>query len=265
MRQRIKADGARHEHRDRYGGMQKCSCHGDVRTCLNSMLKGIRRGRAPGSGAKTGSISTSGTLPVAAWGQPWTSKRSPVRGWILQADSLRTLAHLEKMVGAMTRSRRRMALDLRHAVPAEHELVASRPLVESDAPDLAILMLAAFRGTLDDEGEDIDQARDEVRQTFAGVYGPLMWNSSFVVDDESARPALRSASVITFWQGSPLLSFTVTHPRAGRSGLATALICQSARTLAAAGHTRLDLFVTRGNTPAERLYDKLGFRDVERA
>lgn len=157
-----------------------------------------------------------------------------------------------------------MALDLHQAVPAEHKLLALRPLVESDAPALADLMLAAFRGTLDDEGEDLDQARDEVRRTFAGGYGPLLWNASFVVEDEAATPALLSASVITFWQDLPLLSFSVTHPRAGRRGLATALIRQSARTLAQQGHARLDLFVTRGNAPAERLYDKLGFHDIER-
>jgi GNAT superfamily N-acetyltransferase len=156
-----------------------------------------------------------------------------------------------------------MALDLRQAVSTEHDLVVARPLVESDAPDLATLMLAAFRGTVDDEGEDIVQAREEVRRTFAGAYGQMMWNSSFVVDDDLAGPALLSASVVTFWQGSPLLSFSVTHTRAVRTGLAMALIGQSARALAAQGHARLHLFVTRGNAPAERLYEKLGFRDVE--
>jgi GNAT superfamily N-acetyltransferase len=88
-------------------------------------------------------------------------------------------------------------------------------------------------------------------------------DSSFVVDDDLAGPELLSASVITFWQDSPLLAFSVTHPRAVGTGLATALIGQSARALAVQGHARLGLFVTRGNPPAERLYEKLGFRDVE--
>jgi ribosomal protein S18 acetylase RimI-like enzyme len=157
-----------------------------------------------------------------------------------------------------------MALDLRPVVPARHDFAASRPLEGSDEADLADLMLAAFRGTVDDEGEDLDQARDEVRRTFEGAYGTMLWDASFVVQDEAARPALLAASVITFWRDSPLLSCSMTHPRAARSGLATALISQSARALAGRGHTRLELFVTRGNVPAERLYDKLGFRDVER-
>jgi ribosomal protein S18 acetylase RimI-like enzyme len=157
-----------------------------------------------------------------------------------------------------------MALDLRRAVAAEHERVVWRPLAEADAPALAELMLAAFRGTPDDEGEDLDQALDEVRRTFAGASGSMLWEASFVVEDEVARPALLAASVITFWQDRPLLAFSVTHPRAMRRGLASALIRQSAGTLAQQGHTRLDLFVTCGNAPAERLYDKLGFRDVER-
>jgi hypothetical protein len=45
-----------------------------------------------------------------------------------------------------------MALDLQHAVAVEHERAVWRPLVESDAPALAELMLAGFRGTPDDEG-----------------------------------------------------------------------------------------------------------------
>ncbi len=175
--------------------------------------------------------------------------------------TLRMLVRREKMVVAMARSRRRMALDLLRELPEQREAVAGRPLAESDAPALAELMLAAFRGTVDDEGEDIDQARDDVRRTFEGGYGPLLWPASFVIDDGAA---LLSASVITYWKGSPLLSFSVTQPRAGRTGLASALISQSARTLAGQGHTRLELFVTRGNGPAERLYDKLGFREVER-
>jgi ribosomal protein S18 acetylase RimI-like enzyme len=156
-----------------------------------------------------------------------------------------------------------MALDLRQTLPAEHQFLTLRPLVESDAPGLAELMLAAFRGTVDDEGEDLDRARDEVQRTFAGGYGRLLWNSSFVVEVEPAKPALLSASVLTFWQELPLLSCLVTQPDAGRRGLATALLRQSAHTLASQGYARLDLFVTRGNAPAERLYSKLGFHDVE--
>jgi ribosomal protein S18 acetylase RimI-like enzyme len=157
-----------------------------------------------------------------------------------------------------------MSLDLRQAIPEEHDGIAWRPLAESDAPALAELMLVGFRGTVDDEGEDIEGARDEVRRSFAGAHGPLLWSASFVVEEgEGATFALLSASVITSWQGVPLLAFSVTHPRAMRRGLATALIRQSARTLAGRGHARLDLVVTRGNAAAERLYDELGFRDVE--
>jgi ribosomal protein S18 acetylase RimI-like enzyme len=187
-----------------------------------------------------------------------------VRGSVLREKLLADTSASEENCPAMGKSRRRMALDLRHALPAEHQPLALRPLIESDAPGLANLMLAAFRGTVDDEGEDLDQAGEEVRRTFSGGYGRLLWNASFVVEGDPTRPALLSASVITFWQDLPLLSFSVTHPQAGRRGLATALIRRSALILAGQGYARLDLFVTRGNTPAERLYEKLGFHDVER-
>jgi GNAT superfamily N-acetyltransferase len=155
-----------------------------------------------------------------------------------------------------------MVLELGGTAPAEDQPVVWRPLAESDASGLADLMLVAYRGSVDDEGEGPDEARSEVLRTFAGAYGPMLWGASFVVEGD-VRPTLLSASVITVWQGAPLLAFSLTHPQARRGGLATALIRHSARTLADQGHTRLELVVTRGNAPAERLYDKLGFRDVQ--
>jgi len=56
-----------------------------------------------------------------------------------------------------------------------------------------------------------------------------------------------------------LLAYAFTALSAQNRGLATALIRLSMQALAARGHLRLDLFVTIGNTPAEHIYEKLGF------
>lgn len=158
-------------------------------------------------------------------------------------------------------ARRRMSLDLasfpREAAPP----LPVRPLVHADAPALARLMFDAYHGTIDDAGEPLEGAVAEVQSTFAGEYGSLMWDASFVAEGAGEGASLASASVITFWKEAPLLAFSMTHPTAQRRGLAAALIRASASALARQGHARLMLVVTAGNTPAERLYEKLGFRD----
>jgi ribosomal protein S18 acetylase RimI-like enzyme len=125
-------------------------------------------------------------------------------------------------------------------------------------------MLEAYRGTPDDGGEGPAEARAEVDRTFDGGYGSMWWEASFAVDFDD-RAALASVSIVTSWRGMPLLAFSCTHPAAQRRGLAGRLIRESARALARAGHVRLELAVTPGNTPAERLYEKLGFVDIEPA
>jgi GNAT superfamily N-acetyltransferase len=154
-------------------------------------------------------------------------------------------------------------LDLSLAPALAPPGVSWRRLEALDEPALAQLMLEAYRGTLDDHGETLDDAHDEVRRTFSAGHGPLLWEASFVIEADGGSIGLASASVITLWRGCPLLAFSLTRPSARRRGLAGALMGASAHALALQGHGRLALVVTRGNTPAERLYEKLGFREPE--
>lgn len=164
----------------------------------------------------------------------------------------------------MSQTRRRMSLDLRSFAVGDAVPNAARPLVPAHAPALGRLMFDAYRGTIDDEGEPLEGALAEVQRTFEGAYGSMMWEASFVAP-VGADGLLPSASVVTFWEGAPLLAFSMTRPEAQRQGLAAQLIRASAGALLQRGHERLLLVVTAGNTPAERLYEKLGFLDVPRA
>ena len=58
-----------------------------------------------------------------------------------------------------------------------------RAVRTSDAHDLAILLYAAFRGTIDDEGETFAGAVREIEKTFAGDYGRLLPDCSFVIQE----------------------------------------------------------------------------------
>jgi len=89
------------------------------------------------------------------------------------------------------------------------------------------VLLAAYRNTVDDEGEDESDAIGEVEQTVEGQYGPFLPEASFVAED-----------------GGPIVG--------------------GGNALLAAGHTELDLLVTEANEPAVALYRHLGFEQVER-
>jgi ribosomal protein S18 acetylase RimI-like enzyme len=155
-----------------------------------------------------------------------------------------------------------MSLEIATTADEATPQVCARPLVEGDASNLASLMFNAYKGTTDDEGEPFESAVSEVRRTFDGGYGPLIWEASFVALAQQAPLVFASASVITLWKGAPLLAFSMTQPALKRRGFATGLVRSSARVLSRLGYRTLTLVVTRGNVPAERLYETLGFKDV---
>jgi ribosomal protein S18 acetylase RimI-like enzyme len=137
----------------------------------------------------------------------------------------------------------------------------SRPIVDSDAPSLGALMLAAYRGTVDDEGESEADALAEVERTLGGGYGPLLGDGSLVVE-ESDR--LVGASMTTLYESDPFLTFLIVDPEMQRRGIGTFLVGACGNALLSAGNATLDLFVTEANEPAVNLYRKLGFRVVDR-
>jgi RimJ/RimL family protein N-acetyltransferase len=71
-----------------------------------------------------------------------------------------------------------------------------------------------------------------------------------------------STSLITLWKDHPLLAFSMTAPQYQGRGLAGFLICKSLFALKLAGYSELYLVVTEGNTPAEKLYRKIGFEFI---
>jgi len=155
------------------------------------------------------------------------------------------------------RLRMRIALEPRELADAPPH----RPVERADAPALGRLMLAAYRGTVDDEGETLEDAVAEVGQLLDGSHGPFLYDASFVTEDEDGPIG---SSLVAIRESVPLLCYLVVHPRAHRRGVGSQLIARTGNALAAAGHPELDLFVTEANEPAVGLYRKLGFRLVER-
>ncbi|MEN6369135.1 MAG: GNAT family N-acetyltransferase [Thermotogota bacterium] len=158
----------------------------------------------------------------------------------------------------------------RRRIPMETALVrrtlpncfASRAVTPSDKEALAILLFAAYRGTIDDEGDSFADALAEIEKTFRDDYGRFLPECSFVIE---AGEFLASACLVTFFEphDAPLVVFLMTRPEAKRRGLARNVLGRSMNALLDARYARLTLVVTDGNEPAQNLYRSLGFTPIE--
>jgi ribosomal protein S18 acetylase RimI-like enzyme len=131
----------------------------------------------------------------------------------------------------------------------------------SDVPALGPLMLAAYRDTVDYEGEDEEDAVAEVERTLGGEYGPMIDDCSFVASHEGRVVA---ASLVVLSEDRPLLAHLMVEPEMKRRGIGTFLLHASGNALLRAGSTELDLYVTEENDPAVNLYRKVGFEVIEK-
>jgi GNAT superfamily N-acetyltransferase len=144
------------------------------------------------------------------------------------------------------------------AVPPPPGPVASRPVQAGDGPALGRLAYAAYRGSVDDNGEDEAWHVADLTAALVGTYGRFMQPVSRTV---AVGDTLVAAAIFTWSDELPLLAFCLTHPDHRGEGLATRLITHAARELAADGYQEMHLAVTATN-PARALYERLGFREA---
>lgn len=133
-------------------------------------------------------------------------------------------------------------------------IVGMRRPTQADERALAALMMRAYVGTIDYEGEDEADALAEIRDTLSGGRGPFLWSASNVIEREGV---LASATLVIRWHNQPLVAFTMTDARFKRQGLGRACMLSTMRQLHAAGESELHLFVTLANDEAVGLYRSL--------
>jgi GNAT superfamily N-acetyltransferase len=153
---------------------------------------------------------------------------------------------------------------LRLWLPLDHAAFTEAPRdpfcrapVPDDAAGIAELMYHAYRGTIDDAGETPEDARAEVAKFFAGGYGPFLFDMSELT---FRHGRIAAATLLTLWEGLPLLAMSMTHPDFKRQGMARAGLARAIHRLRDQGYTQVHLAVTVGN-PAEDLYRSFGFRE----
>lgn len=152
----------------------------------------------------------------------------------------------------MTRTRSEYRLSLHTlALPPPTERVTRR-VRESDRDVLAALMLDAYRGTIDDEGEDIDDALVAVDRYMTG------WvpEHSFVVTEDGRVVAM---AFITVGDGVRYVDPIVVAADRQRTGLGRDAVGILLDSLVTAGILEVGATITDGNTASEGLFLELGF------
>lgn len=156
--------------------------------------------------------------------------------------------------------RHHYVLDLEGFTPREWSgspgHVVRRP-TPADAEALAVLMLEAYRGTIDYDGEGIEEARAEVGGHFGGA----------PIDDASTVVAtvdgMAAACLVAEYDGDALVGYVMTAPDYKRRGLGRAVTSQSLSRVAALGYSTVHAWITEGNEPSERIFLGLGFRVLD--
>jgi GNAT superfamily N-acetyltransferase len=137
-----------------------------------------------------------------------------------------------------------------------------RPLIDWDPVAVGHLMWVAYRGTIDDEYPTEDDALADAEGALGGRWGPVIWQASVT----AAHAGRLVAAVINVYDSkhdmTPLLAFALTEPDWQGRGIGGWLIEESVSRLDDLGESELHLAVTRGS-PAQRLYERLGFRVVD--
>lgn len=132
-----------------------------------------------------------------------------------------------------------------------------RQPVEGDHQELAELMMAAYVGTIDYDGETVEDAGDEVARWFANE---AYRSTSLVALDEGG---LVSGVLNSLIDGDPLIGYVMTSAERKGRGFARALLETAVLAVFADGHDRVSAWITDGNVASERLFARAGFVVVD--
>lgn len=154
----------------------------------------------------------------------------------------------------------RLNLSTRGKLPAlEMDSMLMRPPESSDLQMLAELMLDAYRGTIDYEGETLEDAVGEVQAYLAGQRGGkalLSESRVCLVDNELVAACL---AVNREARQQPLIAYVMTAAAWKNRRIAKRVLTATLESLATSGYPHVQAVVTEGNVPSERLFAGMGF------
>ncbi|MDX2344566.1 MAG: hypothetical protein QNL12_12915 [Acidimicrobiia bacterium] len=138
-------------------------------------------------------------------------------------------------------------------IPDDHRV---RAATAEDHHELADLMMDAYLGTIDYEGETPEQAVEEV--------GGYLETEAYL---EVSRVAvydgvIQSAVMMSRIAGVPLVGFVMTRAAAKGQGLGSALLDVATAAVWATGAEEMRAFITEGNLPSEAIFVKAGYEVI---
>ena len=128
----------------------------------------------------------------------------------------------------------------------------ARAPIDSDRRRLAELMLDAYRGTIDDEGESVEDALAAIDFYFA----TFRREHSFVL---SELGVLRAFAFVVVVDDVNYIDPVVVAPDQQHRGVGGEMVRICLGSLARAGLTEVGATITDGNVASERLFLGLGF------
>ncbi|MEE8375444.1 MAG: GNAT family N-acetyltransferase [Acidimicrobiia bacterium] len=150
-------------------------------------------------------------------------------------------------------NRYQYTIDLNDWVDVDpHGIVQFRAPSREDAGELALLMLDAYRNTIDYDGETIVEAREEIEGFFTN--DPDLVNSRVAMISNH----IVSACLVTAWKGHPFVSYVMTGVEYKGKGIGTATLRASLRSFEQAGHISVGAFITEANLPSEAMFYRVG-------
>ncbi len=164
-------------------------------------------------------------------------------------------------------SRHEYALNLIEPLPAlqpdRANDIVLRSAQPADAEAMAVLMIEAYRDTIDYDGETVDDARGEIAAYLSGERGgPAMLTPSFlaIVNGEVVAGCL-----VAEWESRrcPLIAYVMTHATWKQQGLGRRLVWESVNSLRVDAYPQVRAVISAGNLPSERLFLGLGFHKIE--
>ena len=125
------------------------------------------------------------------------------------------------------------------------------------------LLLDAYHGSIDDEGEDLPAALGVARDYFGGKNGAVMTEVSV---SAWRGPSLVAICAVAWLEvrACPFVAYVATASDAKRQGVGRLVVGESIRRAGRDGHKEIRAYITMGNTPSEQLFEALGFERVRR-
>ena len=143
-------------------------------------------------------------------------------------------------------------LSVTSGVPSPAHRWTVRGVDGADREQLATVILDAYRGTVDDEGEDHEAALVAVDEWLSRLESPHS-----VVLEEDGR--IVAVSFVVNVAGREYIDPVATASWRKREGLGRAAVATSLRSLHEVGVREVGAVITDGNTASERLFTSLGF------